>query len=617
MLLLAVGLRVAHLVDTTDSPFFTRPIIDGRAYDTWALAIRDGTASTAPFYQDPLYPHFLALVYALFGHSFLAVYVLQLLLGVAVTMLVFDTTRLLFDRRAAVIAGLLVAVYRPFMFYEGMIEKTALAVFLTTLFLWALTRSLKSTRAAWPALTGLALGLAALTRANLLVFAPLLVVLYLWHGTRRRWSRALLATAGLLLVIAPVAIRNSVVAREPVLTTTQAGQNFYIGNGPHNRTGQYEAPSWIRANPMFEQQDARAYAENRAGHALSYSGISRFYFALAFRRLRDDPGGFLTLIACKALLYVNNTEVPDNQDLGFFSRYSGVLRLPLPGFGILFALGFAGMLLWFRRSRPHLAQVIFFAGYGATVVAFFVLARYRLPAVPALVPFAGGLAVWTWDRARSRRFRPVAAMLALTVGCLLLTFYPLRRGDRRNEHAQCLVNLASVYYHEGDTLRAVATYEEALFTAPGHGEASRNLGIVMFNRGNLARARELLEQAARANPDNPVTRYHLGRIHEIRGRLDAALTEYDHCTRLRPDELKYGFAGATVLQRLDRHSEALARYDAMLHVAPDDPRIHHNRAVALFNLNRYKEARAALDRTRNLGGPVNPTFERALNARGR
>src|SRR5512137_1951594 len=143
-LALGAGLRLANLAATSSSPFFTRPVIDGQVYDEWAMAIKNGKAPAEPFYQDPLYPYFLAAIYGVFGHSYVAVYIIQLLLGVGLLWLIFDTTRMVFDRRAGIIAALLAALNKPLIFYDGQIEKTALAVFLVGLFIWMFVRALNS-----------------------------------------------------------------------------------------------------------------------------------------------------------------------------------------------------------------------------------------------------------------------------------------------------------------------------------------------------------------------------------------------------------------------------------------------------------------------------------------
>lgn len=614
ILLLALGVRVAHLVDIADSPYFTRPMIDGEAYDALALAIRAGTAPLRPYYQDPLYPYLLALVYLVFGHSYLAVYALQLLLGLAVTCFAFDTTRRLFDARAAAVAAVLAALYPVFIYYEGMIEKTALAVFLTSLAIWATVRSLQSDRWQWPALAGLGLGLAGLVRANLLAFAPLLILLHLLRG-RRVPAHALVTAVTLAAVVGPVVIRNSVIAREPLATTTQAGQNFYIGNGPHNRTGQYEAPSWLRATPLFEETDLRAWAELREGRPLRYGELSRFYFRQSLDRLRAEPAAALRLLGRKTLLFFNRIEVPDNQDLGFFSRYSWVLRLPLPGFALVFCLGFAGLLLFFRRSAAHLALAAFFLLYAASVIAFFVLARYRLPAVTALLPFAGGMAVRLLDCRRDHRWRRLAAGVGLVLACLAPTLVPLRRPDRNHEHAQSLVNLAAVYCREGDTTAAVASLREALSLSPGHPRAAHTLGIIALNRGDQAAALELFGLATAGHPTDPAMHYHHGRSLEHYDRVDEALAAYRRSAEMNPAEPKYRFAVGTALQRLGRFEAALAVYDTLLFISPASAPVHHNRAVALYNLHRYPEAATELEAARRLGGPVNPEFERQLRSR--
>jgi Flp pilus assembly protein TadD len=652
VLALGLGLRIANLVDISDSPFFTRPVIDGQAYDRWALAIVGRAESPAaeaaadgPFYQDPLYPYFLAAIYAVFGHSYWAVYLLQLGLALLLLLLTYDTARLLFDRRAGIAAATMAAFYRPFIFYESQIEKTALAVFLVSLFLWLFVRSLTSrpdqpaperSRLApflLPLAAGASLGLVALTRANTLLFAPLLPVAYLFRrplrGARASMSPpslprlvpALASILGVLLVVAPVSIRNSLLTREVTLTTTQAGQNFYIGNSQYNTTGQYQAPPWVRPSPEFEQPDFTEYARKAANRELSPGQVSRFYVRAALDWVRTHTRDFAKLLWRKTVLYFNNFEVPDNQDIYFFSRYSWVLRLPLLSFGVVFGLGCAAMILA-ARGLNRLSFVVFFFGYAVSVIAFFVFSRYRIPALPALLPFAGAVLPWLADAAKARpsvhkargtssAYR-LAGGTALALAAFALTLYPVYRGTGKREAAQCLSNLASALYHEGDTARAVETYEQALATQPGHSEASRNLGIIMLGRNNLDRAFQLLSDAVRGDPANPSSHVYLGRLYQRRGEPEAALVEFRKAVALAPGRVEFRFELATALQQLDSYPRALAQYDTMIQLAPDNPVVRHNFAVCLYNLGRLDDARNQLEAARRLGGPVNPKFDSLL-----
>ncbi len=640
MLALALGLRVANLADISDSPFFTRPVIDGQAYDTWAMAIVQGKAPAQPFYQDPLYPYFLALVYSVFGHSFWAVYLFQLALALAFLLLTYDTARLLFGWRAGIAAAAMAALYKPFIFYESQIEKTALAVFLIALFLWLLVRSLRPGHSSFelrtssflsPLAAGLALGLAALTRANTLLFAPFLPLVLAFArkpqipDSKPRIGAAIFSILGVLTVIAPVSIRNSILAREFTLTTAQAGQNLYIGNSEYNTTGQYQAPPWVRPNPVFEQPDFAEYANKSAGRELSPGQVSRFYVRAALDWANTHTRDFTKLLWRKTVLYFNNFEVPDNQDIYFFARYSWVLRLPLLSFGLVFGLGLAAMIL-LARGLGRVSIVVFFFGHAASVILFFVFSRYRIPALPALFPFAGAMLPWLFDQVprrssliahRSSFPSRLTGGLALIIAAFALTLYPVHHGSGKTEAAQSLTNLASIYYHEGDTAKAVATYEEALRTQPGHAEASRNLGIIMLGRGNVDRAFQLFSDADRADPSNPLTHTYLGRIYERQGHTETAYLEFRKAVALAPGRVEFRFELATTLQELDNYPQALAQYDTMIQLAPDNPVVRHNYAVALYNVGRLGEARAQLEQARRLGGPVNPRFDSLLRAGSR
>src|SRR5688572_521711 len=79
---LAATLRLAHQSELAGSPFQSGLMGDSREYDAWAQRIASGDwIGTDVFYQAPLYPYFLAVVFSLAGHDLALVRVLQALLG--------------------------------------------------------------------------------------------------------------------------------------------------------------------------------------------------------------------------------------------------------------------------------------------------------------------------------------------------------------------------------------------------------------------------------------------------------------------------------------------------------------------------------------------------------
>src|SRR6266700_3833284 len=76
--LAAFGVRLLYLWQIRDAPFFDLRIGDAQAYHEWAKRIAAGDwLGQGVFYQAPLYPYFLAIVYRIFGDSILPVRLVQ------------------------------------------------------------------------------------------------------------------------------------------------------------------------------------------------------------------------------------------------------------------------------------------------------------------------------------------------------------------------------------------------------------------------------------------------------------------------------------------------------------------------------------------------------------
>jgi 4-amino-4-deoxy-L-arabinose transferase-like glycosyltransferase len=134
--LVALAVRLVHLWQIHDTPAFAHPVVDGVAYDAWAQAIAGGDwIGTEVFYQAPLYPYVLATIYAAVGRDLAAVRIVQAVLGAASCILLGAAGTRFFDRRVGLAAALLLAVWPSAVFADGLIQKSALDVFLVCAFL--------------------------------------------------------------------------------------------------------------------------------------------------------------------------------------------------------------------------------------------------------------------------------------------------------------------------------------------------------------------------------------------------------------------------------------------------------------------------------------------------
>src|SRR5438552_17509625 len=157
----ALAVRLVHLWQIRRAPFFTVLLGDSRAYDEWAQRLAGGDwIGHEVFYQAPVYPYFLGLLYAIGGRHLLLVRLVQAFVGSAACVLLGLAARRLFSVRAGLAAGLMLALYAPAIFFDGLIQKSVLDVFFVCLSLWLMSELIAAPSGGRTPLLWLALGLA-------------------------------------------------------------------------------------------------------------------------------------------------------------------------------------------------------------------------------------------------------------------------------------------------------------------------------------------------------------------------------------------------------------------------------------------------------------------------
>lgn len=517
---LAVALRVAHLVALRGTPWFDHLVIDPQYYDAWAQQLAGGEwLGTRPFYMDPLYPYLLGALYRLWGHDLMAARLVNVAFGAVTCVLIARLGRRVAGPTAGTIAALGFALYLPDVFFTGEIDKTCLSVLLVTATLVLfLGDGLPSRFGA-----GVTLGLAALTRGNLLLLAPL-ATLALLVDRRPPMAGAGAFVLGIALALSPVVWRNHRVSGEWVLTTAQAGQNFYTGNNPGNDWGAYTTPPFVRGNPHFEELDFRAEAERRLARPLTAGEVSAFWFDEAWAHMTAQPAYATQVMARKLALFWNDFEVSDNQDQYLLARDSWVLRLPLPGFGLVASLALLGVVVTWRQ-RTTRVLVAFVAVYCASVVAFFIFSRYRIQVVPALLPLAAAGLLALIAAARARSARRLAVDGAIVGVAALACFHTIGvfSADHPGVVEMRLRHLGQIYLTSGRIDDAFTAFHEGLAGCPTSCSlGTQALADAYLATGRLAEGEAWFRRLTREHPGYPDGWGHLARILEAAGRPDEA-----------------------------------------------------------------------------------------------
>ncbi|GER81231.1 MAG: glycosyltransferase family 39 protein [Anaerolineales bacterium] len=411
-------------------------------------------------FRAPLYPAFLALVYFLVGSSadrFFAARLAQAVLGAALAPLTYLVARktLPEKERAAKLAAWIVAVYPILLAYPlGLGTENPFFLLLLASFLFLLkalepasvpppsasrlppsaSRLLPSasrfppsdSRLLPPAsrlppsasrllpsdynllLSGLFLGLTALTRSVILPFA-ILAIAYAFYVLRKRaWILAI----AFMLTIAPWIVRNSLLHHKLTGIETSMGYNLYLGYHPQGNGSFVFGPSLDLLTILDDAQRDRVGTEKAIEFIRAEPGR---FIPLAINRL-----GFFFGLEKRVLMYFYGNDLVGFIPFPFLLTLFLVMLLPFVVVSLSAALG-ASLLRW---NPPTILLGLLFFAYVTPHVFILAEDRFHL----ALVPFLAILAAlfWTggwkslaarWDGSRAGK---IAVSLAVLAALLLL-----------------------------------------------------------------------------------------------------------------------------------------------------------------------------------------------------
>ena len=258
LLAFTVRLLTAEFINQhiTDSAWFphgiyaifdnqAQDILDGKTNAFWVEdALESPRAATAAVYP-PGYSLWLAFIYRLSGtRSVLVVQLVQLTLDALFVLLITGTGVTAYGWRAGLTAGVLAAM-SPLLAFNG---ATPLADSPTAWMVvggaWMLLLAMKRLSWRWALGAGLMMGASCWLRANALLLGLWCAVALVWF-VRASWPIALRLSGifllGVLLLVAPVIIRNSRAFHAFVPGGMGVGTNLWEGLGETSRAAEFGA----------------------------------------------------------------------------------------------------------------------------------------------------------------------------------------------------------------------------------------------------------------------------------------------------------------------------------------------------------------------------------------
>jgi len=586
---LALGLRIIYICQSVENPFFDAPMVDAGVYVDDALKMADGAweGSSQPFWQPPLYPYFLAVLFALCGEGYYLPRFVQAAVGTATCVLLFFLGRRTFSPSTGWMAAGMAALYGPFIYFEGELLPVGLALCFDVLLLLNLLWAAGGKSSGRWLLGGILLGVSGLTVANVFLFAP---VVLLWtfcflpptsvqsDSTKARsclrqqmlrHPRLFPMVAfflGMALVVAPVTLRNRTVGGEWVLVSYNAGVNFFVGNNPHYDETVNTRPgrAWVE---LVNTPEREAGITSRVGN-------SRFFFSKSWEFISGDPVGYLKLILRKLYLFWRGDEIQRNLDPYYARTYSSMLGILLWKHGLAFPFGIVAPLSLLglgyfltspsRQTPAGSLVVLFTATYVLSVVLFFVAGRYRLPVVPCLLLFA----TYGVINLLQQRGKPLVISAAILLLLLIGTNTGTGRMDTKGDAYQHYW-MGVAFEGKGMKANALREYRHAVKLDSSHEEALIGLATMYAKRRRYDEAVEAGQRLLRYYPDRVDVRFRLADLFLLKGDYQPAIDLYQDLIPHWPDWAALHGRLAYAYLMADVPDKAEAAYRRTLALNPD------------------------------------------------
>lgn len=386
--------------------------LQASGYDVYASNLQAGNGYTRfpDLHPDsdlpPLYPFFLAGVYALFGRSPIPVALVQIGLDVITLLAVYAIGRRVGGERVGLLAAAFTGFYPYLLFQNVSVNDTAIFITLLVVGVWCAHRTQETGAPAWAVGAGLAFGVGALTKTLVLLVIPWLV---LWWGRRLGLRRTIVLAACLglafALVVGPWVARNIRLHGAFTLVSTNDGSNLHQGNNAC--VADYLWRGW-------DAQWVNCLPPTPAG--LSELAEAAWHRDQALAYLRDHPGEWPRLFGVKLLALWSPELMPREVPPDAYLIDDEVFQYETPAFQAarivhvlyftpLLVLGLFGMWRAARDGRPIAPILAVLFAITLTYVVFHPSTRYRAPADPFLFVLAAYAAHEIWQSFRRRQRR--------------------------------------------------------------------------------------------------------------------------------------------------------------------------------------------------------------------
>ena len=363
---------------------------DTRHYDSAAISILEGEGFGERYSRSPLYPIFMAIVYAVLGHSFTAMRIVEALLGVLLIWFVFHIAKKIFGDAAAWASAILAAVFPHFILLTGILYATNLFTVLLAASIYMLIIAEEKESYIWLAASSACAALAALTFPAFFFILPFWL---LWLLFRRRTtmlhniSAAMFYSMVFIAFLTPWTVRNyhkydRFTFVRPVPHTAFPNLDDLDAQKERIESGFKDTTEYLKQNPNGTSKDNMGsiignYLRH-PGHSIKYMATELIHFWALYPDRLDT----------RSEEYLQNIRAKDERIVSLKSTMWKVAQMMsvlvmLPVF--LFAV--IGLFSSHSLERRKLLLVLTVAAISIGYSLIYAEVRYRIPVEPYVLMF--------------------------------------------------------------------------------------------------------------------------------------------------------------------------------------------------------------------------------------
>ena len=386
---------IASEQDTIEQDEIQYDSLATRILETHTYTAQDGKPTAL---RPPFYPFFLALIYKIFGHSYLIARLIQAILSALTVCVFYLIAEKIFNKTTALLTGILASFYMTFNFYaESLLSETLFSFLLAVIVYLVVTA--KSSELLKHCILGLLCGALTLVRSSgffvplVICFGLLISNLEKRESLKKYIKPVFLLIACFLFMLLPWTMRNYNIYKRIIPVSTNGGQNIY----------QAVKPAYGKIPEMGPREDPIA----EIGFSIpNEADRSDYFMKEAIKAYKENPKKAIRSFIIRFLFFWNIIDW--NVTDGDIINYHFLFILPFALLGIIYSLRF-------RKESLFVLLVILY--FSSLVILFQGAARFRMPIDGYIIIF-GSYGVYEFVNRKKIKAIPIL----ITASYFLLTF---------------------------------------------------------------------------------------------------------------------------------------------------------------------------------------------------